>query len=99
MRDCAFRRRYADGVALNGGLKLDLAGTSRTDRRVRCARLSIATADGTDERALVTDSRGRLRYHLAPGEYRLQLADGGEARFVVADGRWTPVHLRLHSPR
>lgn len=82
-------------MAVNGGLKLDLAGAGRSDRRVRAARLVVTTVDGGERRALVTDSRGRLRYHLAAGHYRLQLADGGGTEFAVADGRWTPVHLRL----
>jgi hypothetical protein len=82
-------------MAFSGGLKLELAGASRGDRRPRCARLSVAAVEGSDEQELVTDSRGRLRYHLAPGEYRLQLADGGETRFAVGDGRWTSVRLRL----
>lgn len=82
-------------MSLNGGLKLDLAGAGRNDRRVRAARLVVATAEGEDGRALVTDSRGRLRYHLAAGNYRLELADGGATEFTVADGRWTSVHLRL----
>lgn len=82
-------------MALSGGVKLELAGASRGDRRARCARLSVATLGGADERTLVTDSRGRLRYHLAAGEYRLQLADGDETQFAVGDGGWTSVRLRL----
>jgi hypothetical protein len=82
-------------MALNGGLKLNLAGVGQNDRRLRAARLVVATAEGQDRRALVTDSRGRLRYHLAAGEYRLELADGDETGFTVADGRWTLVHLQL----
>jgi hypothetical protein len=82
-------------MASSGGLKLDLAGVSRNDRRLRCARLLVASVEGEEERALVTDSRGRLRYHLAAGEYRLELVGGGVTQFTVTDGRWTPVHLRL----
>jgi hypothetical protein len=82
-------------MASSGGLKLELVGASRGDRRARCARLSIATVEGTYEQTLVTDSRGRLRYRLVAGEYRLRLADGGETRFAVSDSRWTPVHLRI----
>lgn len=82
-------------MAVSGGLKLDVTGAGRNDRRVRAARLVVATVDGGGGRALVTDSRGRLRYHLAAGDYRLELADGGATEFAVADGRWTAVHLRL----
>jgi hypothetical protein len=82
-------------VELSGGLKLALTGPGQDDRRVRCARLTIATIDGDDERTLVTDSRGRLRYHLTAGPYRLRLAHGGETQFAVRDGRWTPIRLRL----
>lgn len=82
-------------MEVSGGLKLALAGAGRDDRRVRCARLIVARVEGHDERTLVTDSQGRLRCHLATGQYHLRLADGGETRFAVDGRRWTSVRLRL----
>jgi hypothetical protein len=82
-------------MGLSGGLKLALTGADRDDRRVRCVRVTVATVEGHDERTLITDSRGRLRYHLTAGRYRLQFPDGGETRFAVDDGRWTSIRLRL----
>ena len=55
----------------------------------------VKTIDGSGERALVTDARGRLRYRLAAGDYELRLADGGGTRFAVADEQWTSVRLKL----
>jgi hypothetical protein len=79
-----------------GGLKLALTAPSPgSDRRVRFAPLTVAAAAGGEEFRLVTDARGRLRYPLAAGDYRLRLDDGGETRFCVRDGRWTPVRLSL----
>jgi hypothetical protein len=82
-------------MSLNGGLKLDVAGASANDRRVRAARVVVARLGGEEANALLTDARGRLRYPLAAGEYRLELADGGDTEFTVADGRWTSVRVRL----
>ncbi len=82
-------------MGLSGGLKLAVTGAGRDDRRVRCARLTVAMVEGHDQRALVTDAQGRLRCHLATGQYQLRLADGCEMRFAVDDGRWTSVRLRL----
>lgn len=45
-------------MALNGCLKLYLAGAAGNDRCVRAARLVVATTEGEDGRALATDSRG-----------------------------------------
>ena len=78
-----------------GGLKLELEGSVRDDRRVRCADVSLSAVDAGDAVALVTDSRGRMRYRLADGEYTLRLAVGHESRFSVRDGRWTSVRVRL----
>lgn len=44
--------------------------------------------------ALVTDSRGRMRYSLATGAYRLHV-DDREIPFEVRDGRWTRVWVDL----
>lgn len=78
-----------------GGLKLALKGSGHDDRRVRCAALSVAPA-GSDERVrLVTDSRGRLRYRLPPGEYELRLENGGATGFAVGEQGWTTVRLQL----
>ncbi len=78
-----------------GGLKLELQGSARDDRRVRSADVSLSSADAGDEIALVTDSRGRMRYRLADGDYVLRLGAGHESRFRVRDGRWTSVRIRL----
>jgi len=78
-----------------GGLKLALEGVDRDDRRLRFARVSVASGNSQEELELVTDSQGRMRYCLAAGEYRVRLAAGGETRFTVNDGRWTVVRLRL----
>ncbi len=77
-----------------GGLKLALEGTNRADRRVRFARLAIFPLDAEREIALVTDARGRLRYRLPAGEYRLQLGEAAEQRFEVRDG-WASVRIQL----
>jgi hypothetical protein len=82
-------------VKVSGGLKLALTAAARDDRRLRCTGLTVASVDGGDERTLVTDSCGRLRYHLAPGPYRLEVAHFGETEFAVHDGRWTSIRLRL----
>ena len=78
-----------------GGLKLALEGAARNDRRVRFANVSLSAADAKDDVALVTDSRGRMRYRLADGEYLLRMTEGHESRFTVRDGRWTTVRIRL----
>jgi hypothetical protein len=81
-----------------GGLKLELAASAPDDRRVRCAEVSLSPVDGGDAGdavALVTDSRGRMRYRLADGDYVLRLAAGLQSRFSVRDGRWTSVRVRL----
>jgi hypothetical protein len=88
-------RRYAERVTLAGGLKLALSGVGRDDRHVRCVRLTVAALGTDNETTLVTDSQGRLRYHLPAGEYLLRLAHGGVTHFAVRDGRWTPVRLQL----
>jgi hypothetical protein len=82
-------------MAPSGGLKLALVGAGHDDRRVRFARVDVALVGSRDEIELVTDSRGRLRYRLVAGEYRLRLEEGGETRFAVDDRRWSAVRLRL----
>jgi hypothetical protein len=58
--------------------------------------VSVASVGGDDEIMLVTDWRGRLRYRLTAGDYRLQVHHGPEIPFVVGDHGWTPVRVRLH---
>ncbi len=79
----------------SGGLKLALEAPVRDDRQVRFARVAVSDEVGGDDIILVTDARGRLRYRLPDGEYRLRVAGGEEMRFVVHDHRWTAVRLRL----
>jgi hypothetical protein len=79
----------------HGGLTLALEGASHGDRRVRFAPFSVAPVGSKDEIELVTYSRGRMRYCLVAGEYRLRSEEGGETRFVVGDSGWTVVRLRL----
>lgn len=78
-----------------GGLKLQLKTARRDDRRLRSAPVSVAAVDG-EEIHLVTDSRGRLRYHLTAGDYRLAVQHGPDMPFAVRDHGWTTVrpHLR-----
>lgn len=76
------------------GLKLALQGAGPDDRRIRFARLYLASAQGDVERKLVTDARGRMRYPLAPGKYVLSDEHGNDAPFAVAAG-WTTVRLEL----
>jgi hypothetical protein len=45
-------------------LKLKLEGVRRDDRRVRFANVAVADVGDREEIALVTDSRGCLRYRL-----------------------------------
>lgn len=53
-------------------------------------------AVGGDEIKLVTDSRGRLRYRLTAGDYRLRVLQHSPATpFAVADRGWTTVRHRL----
>jgi hypothetical protein len=83
-------------VKPRGGLKLQLDAASRDDRRLRSAPVSVAGVSGEDEIMLVTDSRGRLRYRLTAGDYRLQVQHAPEVSFAVGEHGWTPVHVRLH---
>ena len=78
----------------SGGLKLSVEGAGRGDRRIRFATVHLAASGAQSELTLVTDARGRLRYRLAPGNYRLRLQHGGDACFTVTAG-WTPVRLAL----
>jgi hypothetical protein len=78
-----------------GGLKLALKGVSHDDRRVRFAPVYVASVGSKDEIKLVTDSRGRLRYRLVAGDYRLRVQEGSETGFAVGDDRWTIVRLRM----
>jgi hypothetical protein len=82
-------------VKPRGGLKLAVRGAGHDDRRVRYAAVSISTTGDREDTTLVTDSQGRLRYPLEPGEYRLRLDFGDEARFAVRDQRWTSVRVQL----
>jgi hypothetical protein len=79
----------------SGGLKLMLTAPRRHDRRVRFAHVGVVSAGTDEEIALVTDSRGRLRYHLPAGDYRLRLSDGAETRFSVDGVRWTVLRPSL----
>ncbi len=88
-------RRYACRVKPAGGLKLELKTAVRDDRRRRFAPVSVAASGGQNEIELVTDSRGRLRYHLAAGEYRLRLQHAPDVPIAVGDHGWTTVRLRL----
>lgn len=78
-----------------GGLKLALEAPERNERRVRFATVRVSATDGENVVTLVTDARGRLRYPLRAGEYRLELEHGGTSRFAVRERGWTPVHVRL----
>lgn len=92
---CTWPVVYADDVKRRGGLKLALTAAGRDDRRVRFATVSIAGPGSRAQAELVTDSRGRLRYPLAAGEYRLRLEQGGEAQFLVREHGWTTVRVQL----
>jgi hypothetical protein len=86
---------YAENMRSSGGLKLILTAPQRDDRRVRFAHVGLVSAGTDEEIALLTDARGRLRYHLPPGNYRLRLDDGVETRFSVDRVRWTVVRPSL----
>ncbi len=77
-----------------GGLKLTLEPTTRSDRRGRFAQV-VLDGGSSDRTVLVTDSRGRLRYRLPDGQYRVSLLGGEATPFVVKDRRWTTVRLPL----
>jgi hypothetical protein len=79
-----------------GGLKLQLQSARRDDQRLRSAPVSVASLGGEDEITLVTDSRGRLRYRLTAGDYRLQVQHAPEISFAVRERGWTPVRVRVH---
>jgi hypothetical protein len=77
-----------------GGLKLTLEPPARDDRRARFAQ--VALGGGSDgDTVLVTDSRGRLRYRLPEGQYRVRVLGGVEKQFLVEERRWTTVRLAL----
>lgn len=79
-----------------GGLKLEVHAGMRDDRRARFAQIALSCPDNEEEVVLVADARGRMRYRLPEGEYRLSLLDGGPGeRFVVRNSRWTTVRLQL----
>ena len=84
-------------MSMAGGLRLALEAATAGDRRVRFARLSVSRVDDEREIPLVTDARGRLRYRLSPGEYRLRLDEAVETWFAVGDAGWTTVRVRLPS--
>ena len=88
-------QRYVADVRTARGLKLSLERSTRNDRRVRFANVSVSATDGKEDVALVTDSQGRMRYRLPDGEYLLRMAERQESRFTVRDGRWTTVRIRL----
>jgi hypothetical protein len=79
----------------SGGLKLRLETSTRDDRRTRFAQVQLSDVNGEHDRALVTDSAGRMHFRLADGHYRLRVLDGPETRFAVHDQRWTTVRVRL----
>ena len=81
-------------MAPAGGLKLAVHGGGRDDRRVHFAEVAVRRDDG-DERHLVTDADGRLRYRLPSGEYEIQVATGGGAHCTIRPDGWTSVHLQL----
>jgi hypothetical protein len=54
-----------------GGLKLALQAATRDDRRLRFAQVKLRTPGIEDALCLVTDARGRMRYRLPDGEYRI----------------------------
>jgi hypothetical protein len=76
------------------GLKLAVHGSGRDDRRVRFAEVTVRP-DGGEERHLVTDADGRLRYRLPSGEYEIRVDTGGEAHCTIRPDGWTSVHLQL----
>lgn len=78
-----------------GGLKLAVEGGDPQDRRVRFAPVTVSAVPSTRELNLVTDARGRLRYRLYPGEYRLRVEHATTAHFAVRPRGWTTVRLRL----
>jgi hypothetical protein len=67
----------------------------RDDRRLRFAPVSVTAVGGHDEVKLVTDARGRLRYHLAAGDYRLRLEHADDVTIAVGDQGWTAVRVRM----
>ena len=78
-----------------GGLKLVLQAAARDDRRLRFAQVTLRMAGAEDALSLVTDARGRMRYRLPDGEYRLTLPGGRCVRVAVRDRCWTTVRLQL----
>jgi hypothetical protein len=62
---------------------------------VRFVHVGVVRSPSAGEIRLVTDARGRLRYPLPAGEYRLRLGDGAETRFSVDGLRWTVVRRAL----
>jgi len=93
--DGSLSYRYGERVQRVGGFKLALEGSGRDDRRVRFARVAVLGEGSHEETELVTDSRGRLRYPLPAGDYRLRVVDGGTTQFTVTNRRWTMVRLEL----
>ena len=96
-RDCTgfAQPRYRGCVQRAGGLKLKLEPATRGDRRTRFAEVRLSAGADENDRLLVTDSAGRMRFRLPDGDYRLRVLDGQERRFAVRDQRWTTVRLRL----
>jgi hypothetical protein len=81
-------------VERTGGLKLALGTGRGYDRDARFARVVVAAVESGQETRLLTDARGRLRYRLPPGEYRVTADGFGDARLTVGASGWTPVRLR-----
>jgi hypothetical protein len=65
---------------------------------MRFAQVTLSKVGTEDATPLVTDARGRMRYRLPAGEYRLSLASGPHTQFAVHDRRWTTVRLQLTQP-
>lgn len=82
-----------------GGLKFALKAAGHDERRVRFARVFVSPVTSEEEIGLVTDSRGRLRYRLVAGEYRVRSEGGGATSFVVHDRGWTTVRILMASER
>jgi hypothetical protein len=81
-------------MSTSSGLSLALEGEGREDPRLRFAKVHVARMGDGDEIELVTDARGRMRYRLPAGRYRVQLEGGERAVFEITTG-WTGVRLAL----
>ena len=77
-----------------GGLKLTLDPPTRDDHLARFAQVVLDRGSG-DSALLVTDSRGRLRYRLPEGRYRVRVLGGEEMHFLIEERRRTTVRIAL----